>query len=88
MEKKIYVFVAGKHIGPDGKKYVKGDKIELTQDEAKGLVNKIVDPEATLGISVDPNTSNLEAENARLREKVAELELEVEQLKEAMEAED
>jgi peptidoglycan hydrolase CwlO-like protein len=88
MEKKTYIFVSGKHTDSEGNTYKKGDRIELTEDEAKGLVNKIVDLEASFGVSVSADTSSFEAENARLKERIAELELEVEELKEAIEGDD
>jgi hypothetical protein len=77
---KTYVITSGKHHTPE-KVYIKGDKIELTEQETVGLTNKIIDPEATYGVSV-------ESDNSRLLARIAELELENEELKEAIESED
>jgi cell division protein FtsB len=82
MDTKSYVLIAGKH-HKDGKTYIKGDSIELTEEEAKGLANKIADP-SSLGISND--IVALQVENQTLKEKVAELEAENEQLKADLEA--
>lgn len=83
MEKKTYVITSGKHIDSEGKKYVKGDKIELTEDEAKGLVNKIVDP-SSFGVAVSASPDEVSA----LRQRIADLEQENAELKEAVESDD
>jgi cell division protein FtsB len=83
MEKKLYVLTSGKH-RKDGKTYVKGDSIELTDQEAKGLANKIVDPES-MGISTD--STALQAENEKLKARIEELEQELEEIKEGLEEE-
>ena len=85
MEKKTYIFTSGKHHGTDSegnpKVYRKGDKIELTKEQAAGLTNKIVDPDAEYGVDISgPSVSEgnamlqriaeLEAENAALREAI------------------
>ena len=85
MEKKTYVITSGKHHTSE-KIYVKGDKIELTVDEAKALANKIVDP-ASLGLSAETNAS-LESEIEVLKARIASLEAENEQLKEAIDGEE
>lgn len=84
MEKKTYIISAGKHY-VNGKVYRKGDKIELTEDEAKGLTNKIVDP-ATFGLTGNETSSNDEVQ--ALKDRIAELEQENAELKEAIEGDD
>ncbi len=81
---KDYIITAGKHIGKDCKKYVKGDTISLTDEAAKGMVNKIADP-SSIGISTDVVALN--AEIARLKCRVEELEQELEDIKAGLEEE-
>jgi len=89
MEKKTYVFIAGKHHGTDSegnpKVFVKGDKIELTEQEAAGLTNKIVDPQAEYG--VDISAPSVDEGNAMLQ-RIKELEAENAELREAVDVED
>lgn len=87
MEKKTYVITSGKHHTPE-KVYVKGDKIELTTDEAKGLENKIIDPEAEYGVSAGPATGPSAEEGFAMLARIKELEQENAELKEAIESED
>jgi Mg2+ and Co2+ transporter CorA len=90
MEKKTYVFIAGKHHTVDAngepKVYHKGDKIELTEKEAAGLTNKIVDPQAEYGVEISSGPSVNEG-NAMLQ-RIAELEAENTSLREAVDADD
>lgn len=75
---KEYIFTTGKHIDSEGNEYKKGDRITLTEEEAKGLVNKILDP-SEFGVSQSVNTEDVQA----LKNRIEELELENSQLKEA-----
>jgi cell division protein FtsB len=81
MSKRTYVIKSGKHHTPE-RIYVTGDKIELTDEEAKALANKLIDP-SSLGLSAETNSS-LEAENESLKARIASLEAENEQLREAI----
>ena len=78
MDTKTYIFTTGKHTDSEGKQYKKGDRIDLTKEQANGLANKVIDLEASYGITSDSS------DNVALKERIAELELEVEQLKEAI----
>lgn len=83
MEKKIFVLVAGKH-HVNGKTYKKGDSIELTEDEVKNLVNKVIDPKS---LGIDTDSTSLQLENEMLKARVEELEQELEEIKEGLEEE-
>ncbi len=85
---KTYIFTAGKHHGFDAdgnpKVFKKGEKIELTEEQAKGLVNKVTDL-SEFGASV----SDVPAadDNSALLERIAQLEKDNADLREAIDAE-
>ena len=76
MAKTKEYILTGKHYGIKDKKahtYEKGDRITLTDAQAKNLVNKIVDPSATAGAASD--------EVEELRKQLAAKEAELEELR-------
>lgn len=105
MEKKDYIFISGKHTVPSGKEGVpdivlkKGDKIALTDEQAKALENKVVLADSTEAkiafsgggnaaaqVQVDANAqAEIERLKAALADKEAELEAKAKELAEFVE---
>lgn len=73
MTKQKYILTSGQHIDAEGKRYKKGDAIELTEKAAKGLANKIAKPGDLVSVSSDERIIKLEKENADLRAQLEEL---------------
>jgi len=84
MQKKTYIVTSGKHhvTNEDGttRIYKQGDRIELTKEEAEGLTNKVRLPDSFTSDSYSEDTTTL-------KQRIAELEAENAELKEAIDEE-
>lgn len=77
---KEYVLLT-KHTAADGKIYEKGSSIELNDDQAANLVNKIRDPKEVV---ISNDNSKLASENAKLIKQLEALQAENDALTEQL----